>query len=902
MRLQWCISSSQYLSKLDEFLTQGLFTSDGRYAPEPKHFHADASWRGDGPSLLDVGAPAMQGARIYRAALSGLSEPAQRLGTATLPVNHAQLRWHAVSAPALVPRLTRDQDGMSCPHGDFLSALFSPRGSVRQAKKKKPTISSQPNDDATTTQSSPAQTPGTEGQLTESCPLLEGQDGLWNDPYTQSESRDTPRHADERTRHSISAIIRTFGKTNHSPPEGISLEAWRYGCQRDSLYQQWGYIRHQCSTAEVLPARRAFKSWKIKLSHVLDPVNPSSWQWREQGKWLFELDTVTAMRKAWESRDQATRRQEWPLIMLSTMHLCPDKASMVLDATLDPALPGYAIHDVLLFIVQRFRLEDSLTIRERTTKADEMLDLASRIVEDMPAGHILFGQRTFGLLARKFPSEQADELYTILLRNGFRFHANTLLQFASKFASDWARKASAYDILKELADAGLNLNDAKPASAITSLLHCKMPRDGDEYEARPFSPTEALQSLIERGFSPNVINATALLDSLCQRSEVEEAMRLALLFAKCGIQPDTKTWVTVFRGAKKSLNVDNVIKALEVAKAANAPSVDVLNNLLHTIFFFAEAESRERHLPPPWVLPLFTPMLHIYAKKFDLEPLQGWLPDKLPVALAQEPRENVALGAHGQAWTFTHSVVPVVDKFFSDCGQSRLQPNATTIATMLRSYIKSLSNPHDLKSFYGFFKSLLEEEGERGKLARELIEDQGSLIHDAFILAMTGHPSSIRQALQVFDDMLRGHLDTDSASGRKARVQDGRDASTAPCHPCPSVLTFNILLRGLKSHGEHILAEQVVRFMDELGVKATITTWNTLIKGYASSQNVERTVTTLQDMEADGFHPDMFTFKAFAELRDQGKALKMLQSIIDENKQKMMEEGSASVNRTEAVA
>ncbi|KAM4065414.1 PPR repeat family protein [Hirsutella rhossiliensis] len=578
--------------------------------------------------------------------------------------------------------------------------------------------------------------------------------------------------------------------------------------------------------------------------------------------------------------------------MLSTMHLCPEKASMVLDATLEPLLPGYAIHDVLLFVVQRFRLEASLTIPERTTKADEMLDLASRIVEDMPLRHVPFGQRTFGLLARKLPCEQASELYTILLRNGWRPHANTLLHFASNFANDRAHKTSAYEIVEALADDGMDLSNARSASVITSLLHCKAPQDGGEDETLPFSPTETLQSLIERGFSPNVINATALVDSLCQQSEVEEAIRLALLFAECGIQLDTKTWVTVFRGAKNSLNVANVIKALEVAKAANAPYVDVLNNLLHTIFCFADAESRERHLPPPWTLPLFTPMLHIYAKKFDLEPLQWWLPDLLPAALAQKsPSQDLVAPAHGQAWAFPHSVVPVVDKIFSSGEQSRLQPNMTTIAIMLRSYIRSLRSPHDLVSSYGFFKSRLEEEGKKGRLARQLIKDQGSLIHDAFILAMTEHQLLARQALQVFGDMLKDHLKTGSANARKARVENGRDVSTAPVHPCPSVLTFTILLRGLMNRGEHILAEQVVQLMDELGIKANLVTWNTLIKGYASLQNVKRTVATLQDMEAVGFHSDAFTYKAFARLQNQAKALKMLESIIDENKRTMMGEG-----------
>ncbi|EQL03749.1 pentatricopeptide repeat protein [Ophiocordyceps sinensis CO18] len=824
----------------------------------------------------------MPGARICRAALSRLSEPRKPLTASTVLMNRAQLRGQTV--PASTDAKSWQYDGEP---GNALSAILQSSHSEQQAKE--PPIRSQIYDDVIPSrqakasslpggpQSSQAQTLKTDGSSDESQPTGHHPRPLQN----------------ERPRPSTSAVIRTFKESSHVIPGRLSPEAWQRSRIRQSLYKQWGFIRHQHPPSEVLPARRAFKSWKIKLSHVLDPVDPSSWSWLEHGRWLFELNTVAAMRKAWESRDQATRRQAWPLVMLSTMHLCPDKASMVLDATLDPVLPGYAIHDVLLFVVHRFRLEASLTIREQTIKADEMLDLASKVVEDMPPSHIPFGQRTFGLLARKLPCEQVDELYTILWRNGCRLHANTLLQFASKFAHDVAHKASAYDILEMLADDGMDLNDERPASVITSLLHCQTPQNGDEHQSRPFSPTEALQSLVEKGLSPNAINATAFLDSLCQQSDVEEAIRLALLFAECGTQLDTKTWVTVFRGAKNSLKVANVVKALDVAKAANAPYVDVLNNLLHTIFCFADAESRERQRPPPWTMPLlWEPMLDVYAKKFNIEPLQWWLPDLLPAALAQNShcQHPGARGGHGQAWAFPHSVVPVVNEFFSSGAQSRMQPNMTTIAIMLRSYLKSMRSPHDLVSFYDFFKSRLEEQGERGRLARELIKNQGSLIHDAFILAMTEHRPLARQALRVFGDMLKDHLKTGPDNGHRARVEYAKDV-TAPVHPCPSVLTFTIILRGLMTHGKHVLADEVVMVMDELGVRANLVTWNTLVKGHASLQNVERTVATLQAMEAAGFHSDTFTFRAFAKLGNQSKALKMLESILDENQRKMMAEG-----------
>ncbi|KAJ6440417.1 OTU domain-containing protein 6B [Purpureocillium lavendulum] len=725
---------------------------------------------------------------------------------------------------------------------------------------------------------------------------VQGRDGAKSTSTgRQTHKRRRPRPASRPAQASgrrTPTAAKDFAKVDLSGQGRLTAEAWRQLKEERLIYQQWGYVRHQYSKSEVVQARRVFRSWKVKLHKVLEPVNPSSWPWREDGAMLFELDTVAVMRKAWESLDAEHRQKRWPTVMLSTMHLCPDKARLVLEATLDSLPPGYAVHDVLLFIAQRMDLEGFKSTRERTIEAEEILHLVSKAIEDTPAGHVPFSQRSFGLLAQKLPVDQVEELYTTVKRAGRAMHTNTLIHFARKLATDMAHKETAFKILKDLADDGLDLNDVRPASVVTILLHCKNTGDSLGQQKRPFSPKDALQQLVERGLSPNVATSTALLDSLCQQGEVEEAIRLALLFAESGVQLDTKAWSTVFRGAKSSLKVVNLIKALDVARAADAPYTDVLNNALHSVFYFAEMESREKRHRAPWVLPIFTPMLQAYAKKFDLEPLQWWLPESLPLMLAQmsSTKEITTLdGQRRRRWDFQHTVLPVVDKFFSAGDETRVQPTSTTLAIMIRAYIKSLQEPYELMALYNFFKSRLEEQAKKEDSANQLVKNQGSLIHDTFIMAMTEHRGLSRPALQVFGDMLKDNLKAGSAERDKARarVEDDGSVTTTPVHPTPSVLTFTILLRGLMNRREKMLAQQVIQVMREHGVEPNLVTWNTLTKGYASMQDIARTVATLQDMEAAGFKPDAFTFKAFGKLRDQGRALKMMEGIIDTNRRKM---------------
>lgn len=650
--------------------------------------------------------------------------------------------------------------------------------------------------------------------------------------------------------------------------------------RKHGRYFQWGYIRHQHPASEILEVRRTFNKWIKKIERVNNPIRTQKCPWHDKAKWLFDMDDTSTMRKAWETLDVEDRRGQWPLTMLSTMYSCPDKASMVLEATLDPLPPGYAIHDVLLFVAHRLRLGLIRNVRERTIKAEETLELLVKFLDDTPSGHVPFAQRTLGLFARKLPSDQTSDLYSILQRSKRKLHPNTQLQFASKLASDMNHKETAFEILKGLADDGVNLNGPSPSSVITSLLHCKASDDGWSEKKLTFTPKTALQYFMEKGFAPNIISFTAFLDSLCQQSEVEEAIRLALLFSESGIVLDVKAWQTVFRGAKTSLNIENMIKGLEVAKAAKAPYANVLDSALHSIFYFGEMESRDKRMVSPWVLPLFGPMLHIYAKKFQLEPLQWWIPDSLPLILTQGTVDygEKFEGHQPHHWDFLRSIVPAVDGFFSsgDSHGPRLRPSTTTIAIMLRAYIKSLQQPYDLMAFYHFFKTRLEERKDENQFAAELVKNQGSLVHDTIIMAMTERPGLSRPALQIFGDMLRDHLNVGETESSWAN-------ENVSVHPPPSLCTYSILIRGLMSQGDRILAEQVVQVMREHGIEPNLVTWNTLIKGYASMQNISRTVSALQDMEAAGLKPDLFTFKAFGKLRNQAKALEMMEGIINVN-------------------
>ncbi|KAF4990419.1 hypothetical protein FGRMN_8459 [Fusarium graminum] len=655
--------------------------------------------------------------------------------------------------------------------------------------------------------------------------------------------------------------------------------------RKQERYNQWGYLRHQYSGDELVTVKKRFDFWKSKIEKIT-AQDPIAWKWQDDGRFLFELESVSEMEKAWHELEVEVQERRWPRIMLSTIYLRPEKAAQVLEATLNPLPPGYAIVDVAHVCITSLKLKDIKGIRNRTTKADEVLELFAKLIEDIPAGHVPFRQHTLGHLAKNLPIEQTAEIYQILNRSSIKLHRNTLLHFASKLAGSDTHKDKAFQILRAIADEGHDLNSPGTASVITTLLHTRQESENTWSQSDDtFSPQRAMEYFLERGFSPNLVSFTALIESLCIQGDIAEAVRLPLLLAENGAELDNRCYATVFRGAKRSLKTSNVQLALDVAKAAKAPYVDVLNNMLHSVFYFAEMECRDKKYTWPWVLPLFGPMLRIYAKKFDLEPLQWLLPDTLPLILTQENLDGTEKFRQGpnRDWGFRNTIVPVVEEFFGRDDAPRQKPSTQTLSIMLRAYIKTLSRPYDLMAFYSFFKSRLEESGTGKNWAQKLAKDQGTVVHDTLIMVMLERKSLLRPALQVFGDMLRDTLRS------KEREEDkvAEDFDDVPVHPAPSLFTFSILIHGLLMHREKMLAEQVLQAMREHNLELNIVTWNTLARGYACMQNMSQTVGTLQDLEAAGFKPDAYTFKAFAKLRDQTRALEMMEKIIDENKRRL---------------
>lgn len=673
--------------------------------------------------------------------------------------------------------------------------------------------------------------------------------------------------------------------------------------RRQHARMNWLYVRGKQPAAVLENAAEAFWFWKFEINKIAFGLKPAC-ENLELAKSIYELGSVAAMKKRWNTISTAEQQIWWPQIMLATLMNALHKADMVLEATMTAATaPGYAACDVLDFIVRAMRLDLMTDGLERQQKADRVLKLATILFDDSleSAGTgAKLRQGTLGMLASRLPVEHVASLYDVVTHTARQLHPYSLLHFASKLGQDPAHKETAFQILRGLVAKNPSIFEDQGdiiSSVISTLLLC-VPGGGSGISGQDgFDPKKALEFFIESGFQPNVVSLSAYLTSLTISGKGDEALRLASLFAEEGVMLDLKGWRIVMRGAKESSAVDHIAQGIEVGKAMEIPSIDVMSNSLHTLFYVADKETRMKELKRPWSLPLFRHMLRIFAIRFDLAELQWWIPDSLPLMLMEGVTvedDKFTKNLPERPWEFPQTVVPLVENVFTSGRDSpKMTPTKSMIAVMLRAYIKSLREPYDIMSFYAFFKSKVEARDERSV---DLMYKKATIVHDTFIATMMEHHGLLKAALQVFGDMLRNSITdlgvTDSYWPHAERDRSGISGQSPqqralPTHPPPSTMTYNVVLRGLASQAEDKLASQVMQVMKENNVRMTQSTMNTMIKTYARTQNIRETVQALQDLEAAGFKPDHYTYTAFGKLKNQKEALELMDMIIETNRQNL---------------
>ncbi|CAI4212270.1 unnamed protein product [Parascedosporium putredinis] len=424
------------------------------------------------------------------------------------------------------------------------------------------------------------------------------------------------------------------------------------------------------------------------------------------------------------------------------------------------------------------------------------------------------------------------ELYDALRDAQINLSSYTLMHIASKLSKDPTLKRMALEVMA----LGLSRIEEDPGADLELVRR----RSGH-------LPDEIWDFAIKNGITPNTIQLTALVQSLCAMGQIEAAWQAFDMFHQRGMSVDLKLSSTLLQGSKLAGSVPHIVRAISLIAETQNIDARVGNNILHLVLSLALSDTSQPFLTS------FPFMLRIYSRIFSPEPLNAIIPEKLrEVVRYDDELEDMIL--HPE---FTSSL----DLLFPPEGVTSLEPT-----------------PPRAQRLYGHYRNMLQD---RHPVAAEIVKTRNSVIHDMIIKAMSSSPAHLRAALEVISDMIRDSAAHDAegnaipsprpATPSTTSSNDANGNATSPdlaqpVHPRPSTWTWNILLDAWMRHYRQDNVGRIVSLMRRHGVEPSLVTWNTILSRAAQARNTRLAVRSAQKIREAGFEPNEWTVRAFSRL------------------------------------
>lgn len=652
-------------------------------------------------------------------------------------------------------------------------------------------------------------------------------------------------------------------------------------------------LAEQVAEQDWQNASSRFVAWK----NALKGFNPDSPQpmpksimEMKQVNWIQRCSTSDEMRAQWPStapeRMKKTHRDGSLALLSAAVRYVPDKVHMVFEAAIASpyGLPyWYVVEDVLELLARRLRVISDEKVK--TLAAQKLAQLAARILQLRGKGTIQFSQFTIQSILDELPTDLIESWYSQLLEAGCVLHPFTEVNFASRLAKSSPTKALSAQVLMRLQQAKLlDINSPMAASVVTTILSFTK-EELAKLDGNAATPADLFRDLHTAGLIPNVITYTTIIRGLCLKQDLETALDVFEVMQQHGVQPNEWTYSILLHGCKMCCDWTSFADIALQACNANIRDNVVWNEVLHGIYICCLKQVEEGR---PKRASLYA-MNSFYSRIFDATPIRPFITGRL-----------AEMGQHvGQQQHFPEPLRRLAAEIPALPPNQLNSPGPDTLGILLLSIIRSLPMPYDVVVFYSQYRQMLKQ---GHPIARRMVQERGSLIHDIVLRNLIKWPGTLRVALDILQDMMRdskGLASTGAQSlvpNREGSVQDSEentnaepeqssDPLSAPIpHPAPSVYTWTVLIHGFMRARQPQDAEYIMTLMRKNGIEPNRVTWNTLAAGYAKMQKVPEAVNAMRRLESEGHEADDWTMRAFSYIGNKAKAIEMMEATLEANK------------------
>lgn len=537
---------------------------------------------------------------------------------------------------------------------------------------------------------------------------------------------------------------------------------------------------------------------------------------------------LEGMRNVWESTSifavSEGKLHWWPTIMLWLLHNHPEYAAKFLLASyVEPYPPFYMVADSLEYLASYYFQSSE---KHSLVDADYFRAMFYVLLNSCAAAKPSISQKTIFLLATHSTTEQAIYLHSALQTAGITLHHETLLHFAYVYAKE-GNFRRALDTLDEAIIHGADpLSDSFLATC-NKTLHCSVVHP-DGYHASSY----IVKRFLALGVDMNQRLYNVLIVNALSANDIPTALRVFKLLEEHKVEVGSFTYSILLNGYKHMADVTTDFEANIVRKAHESAircrDSWLATEILHCTYLHQRKTDDGRPRDPIAVL---HSIMATYARYFKVRPLK-------------------AVGIHDMTTS----------------GQSaQMEPTSAAITIILSAVLNAY--PERAHSMLKQFSNIIDfaVEGRQDLRTRGLFPLFRHLImedytYNIFLMALSQDSKNLQHCTALVQKMAKGLPD-------ELLPHNPTTGETIPVAQ-PTAYTWSILLHAFARHGQTAAAEKVMELMRKRNLKPSEVTWNSLIKGYAVTQDIPGAVDALTRMEGEGFDADVYTTSTLKRIKD----------------------------------
>ena len=598
------------------------------------------------------------------------------------------------------------------------------------------------------------------------------------------------------------------------------------------------------------------QTWSMRYAVIADRKHSLD-LWCGQGQKRDFINTIeldmdqASIAIIWLRLESKTRNKIWERYMLLALQLSPLRALKVLHVAIlysVPEIPAYVLGDCLKFLAGKY-LEDVECPHPSKVRLIYTLvsDLAKNSRSHGGQTKVIPQQPVYWVL-RHCDVGQAESLYQILCNENVLLYPNTLYHFLAKFI-DIGKIPQALEVLRKISCFDANFDYVAGQSwfvhsgfqsGCVKLLRARIiGEDGSLLTTNLYKiQLYIFVEILRMGIRPVIAMYNAMILNAVEAREYQSAMRFYQSAVENGLTPDKTTYGTLLKGALDNLDWGVFHKVVQHAEVDGTlyRETRLICDVLYTALKLEASASHGF---------AFDRLLQIYEKYCDLTVLQD-------------------LGlCEAKIITPATSKSPV------------RPPSSRIVGVMLLAYIMQHRFSSDrIACLYDRYRHSVEQ---RRPEVVELAETDH--IPNAFAWAFAKQART-QDCTTVVKDMLEmsaaSHAASHTAAASINYFAPGPQTSKEIIFASPTVQTWSILLSAYVSSKQTRAAEKILAMMRDQRMEPNHVTWNILVRGYSSMQDIYTAIDVVKRMESKGFKMDRFTLRGLGRYHNQTRLLEIL--------------------------